>query len=265
MTPHKVCDCIIPPRRPDGWHPAVGTALSTAQLESVLNWFWMAIPVNSQGRTPRCESYSTSNVIEMLIRRYVGRDAIPVGMQVNPDPLFVGARARCSPSEALDDGGLPLGASLASAVALGLLPACTEIITIGLTPDAICAQLQSAPLVCGEIIHDGWWSPDRANGCIPWAGYPGQVGGHATALLAVDAADQSNPGICIQNSWLESDGTPWGRGGYGVVQFTDFLCNAIEAPKSVRVTPEWIDALAALVGDPAWRATWYTTQWDGPR
>lgn len=265
MTPHKVCDCIIPPRRLGGWHPAVGTALSTAPLESVLGWFWQAIPVNSQGQTPRCESYSTSNVIEMLIRRHVGRDAIPVGMQVNPDPLFIAGRAATAPTEGLDDGGLPLGTSLAQAVALGLLPASTEIITVELTAAAIVAQLQTAPLVCGEIIHDGWWTPSRANGCIPWNGYPGQVGGHATALLAVDAADPGNPGICIQNSWLESDGTPWGRGGYGVVQWTDFVCNAIEAPKSVRVTTEWISKLAALVADPAWRAKWYTAKWDGPR
>jgi hypothetical protein len=241
--------------------------LTTEGFKPVTKWFYRAIPAQSQGPYPRCESHATSNAVECLVREYCsdgddpggGFDAVPVGCQIDPNPLFADARAREYPYEPLDGGGLPLGASFRSAILLGLLPPSTQLVTVPLTPDALHQQLQVAPLVQGTIVHNGWADP-KPNGMIPFSGYPSMDGGHATLIMSVES-QAGGIFIPFQNQWVKAPGVPWGWNGYGILSWVDFALNTIQEPVSVAVTPAWIADLREWVRRPEWKAKWVTEKW----
>ncbi|HZE76375.1 MAG TPA: C1 family peptidase [Gemmatimonadales bacterium] len=81
-------------------------------------------------------------------------------------------------------------------------------------------------LYATAVVHSGW---DRvgSDGIIPWERR--QLGGHAFAIVGFEER-----GFWIQNSW----GTGWGRKGYGLVAYSDWLQNG---------TDVWVARLGAPV------------------
>ncbi len=72
-------------------------------------------------------------------------------------------------------------------------------------------------LFASVTIHKGWAMPDPETGRIEYQA--GTVGGHAFAIVGYN-----QDGFWIQNSW----GELWGRGGYGLVTYDDWLLNAMD-------------------------------------
>ena len=71
-------------------------------------------------------------------------------------------------------------------------------------------------LYATATVHDGW-DRVRANGAIEYVPETSMItGGHAFAIVAYD-----REGFWIQNSW----GKDWGRGGFGHVNYDDWLAH----------------------------------------
>lgn len=83
-------------------------------------------------------------------------------------------------------------------------------------------------LYATATVHDGW-STITAKGMIKWTGKQTVLGGHAFAIVAYDER-----GFWIQNSW----GTGWGRKGFGLISYDDWLLHA---------TDVWVARLGAPV------------------
>ena len=95
-------------------------------------------------------------------------------------------------------------------------------------------DLQAAILEVGAVYvsaftHDGWDlpvadpAPPAGHGDVPgiaFDGQPSQEGGHAFALVGFNER-----GFIVQNSW----GKDWGRGGFAVLTYGDWLANAMDA------------------------------------
>jgi len=77
-------------------------------------------------------------------------------------------------------------------------------------------------------VHDGW-EKVGSNGVIKYGPQSAITGGHAFAIVGYDAN-----GFWIQNSW----GRSWGRRGYALVSYDDWLANA---------TDVWVARLGAPV------------------
>lgn len=75
-------------------------------------------------------------------------------------------------------------------------------------------------------VHRGW-ERVHTDGSIPWD--PNALGGHAFAIVGYDAR-----GFWIQNSW----GTGWGKRGFALVSYQDWLANG---------TDVWVARLGAPV------------------
>lgn len=67
-------------------------------------------------------------------------------------------------------------------------------------------------------VHQGWDEPDRKTGLIEHV--DGIDGGHAFAIVGYD-----HRGFWIQNSW----GSGWGKGGFGLLTYEDWLENGMDA------------------------------------
>jgi hypothetical protein len=81
-------------------------------------------------------------------------------------------------------------------------------------------------LYATATVHEGW-DEVETDGVIPLR--ETVLGGHAFAIVAYDAR-----GFWIQNSW----GTDWGKGGFGLVSYDDWLANG---------TDVWVARLGAPV------------------
>jgi len=77
-------------------------------------------------------------------------------------------------------------------------------------------------------VHEGWDKVER-NGTIEYDSESKVTGGHAFAIVAYDKI-----GFWIQNSW----GRDWGRGGYGHINYDDWLAHG---------TDVWVARLGAPI------------------
>lgn len=89
------------------------------------------------------------------------------------------------------------------------------------------AMAEVGILYATGIVHNGWDNTDE-DGVIPFE-KQSTLGGHAFAIVAYDQR-----GFWIQNSW----GTSWGKGGYALITYDDWLANA---------TDVWVARLGAPV------------------
>lgn len=83
-------------------------------------------------------------------------------------------------------------------------------------------------LYATAAVHEAW-STITSGGVIKWTGKQRILGGHAFAIVAFDER-----GFWIQNSW----GTDWGRKGFGLISYDDWLLHA---------TDVWVARLGAPV------------------
>jgi hypothetical protein len=95
--------------------------------------------------------------------------------------------------------------------------------------DMQAAIYQVGAVYVSAFTHDGWNQLPRSRGkleghedlpSIPFNGRPSQSGGHSFALVGFNAL-----GFIVQNSW----GTGWGKGGFALLTYTDWLANSMDA------------------------------------
>ncbi len=95
--------------------------------------------------------------------------------------------------------------------------------------DLQAAILEVGAVYASAFTHDGWdvggkrGTPPAGHAdlpVIPFDGHPSADGGHAFALVGFNG-----DGFIVQNSW----GKTWGRGGFAVLSYADWLANAMDA------------------------------------
>ena len=205
-------------------------------------WFRWCIPTyNQQGDS--CVGHSWANWIECMLRRKIGLDAIPRGMQMDGQAIW--RRGRELFWEGKLNGGLFLDQGCLAAVDLGILSPSAKPVRVDRVISAQALQLVKTPLVVGNAIHAGWFDPSPENGCIDHAPRPDGTGYHAT--LRVGILYQGNCWYFAgQNSW----GSDWGWRGYflmttsedqeGAMNDSPWTC---EDPAGPIFGPKWKDHL----------------------
>ncbi|MEG1040905.1 MAG: C1 family peptidase [Pseudomonas sp.] len=114
-------------------------------------------------------------------------------------------------------------------------------------------DLQAAILNIGAVyvsasVHDGWEAlmhkratavPDSLDSLplIPPAKSPGSLGGHAFAIVGYD-----HRGFVVQNSW----GTRWGRSGFAVLPYEDWVIHGTDAWACALGVPQQLSDPRAL-------------------
>lgn len=89
------------------------------------------------------------------------------------------------------------------------------------------AMAEVGILYATGVVHKGWDNINTVDGVIPFLKQ--SLGGHAFAIVAYDQR-----GFWIQNSW----GKAWGKDGYALITYDDWLANA---------TDVWVARLGAPV------------------
>jgi hypothetical protein len=174
-------------------------------------WTRYAIPTYSQAY-PSCVGHATANWFEMMLRRHVGRDVLKPGEQLDGDAIWRKARTLFYPREKVESGGLLMDHGFKAALALGILPPGSGIMTVHMDVGMVSRMLRTEPVLQGTAVHKGWQSPNPANGQIPFD-LPHPQAGHATCIVEVLEQD-GEPYVLFQNSW----GASWGIGGYGLLR-----------------------------------------------
>jgi hypothetical protein len=103
--------------------------------------------------------------------------------------------------------------------------------------DLICmhsALTEVGVLYASSEVHEGW-NEVRPDGEIPLKDKI--IGGHAFAIVGYD-----EKGFWIQNSW----GRTWGKGGFGLIRYDDWLTNGSDI---------WVARLGVPVESQTWRGT----------
>ncbi|MBX7156449.1 MAG: C1 family peptidase [Bacteriodetes bacterium] len=80
-----------------------------------------------------------------------------------------------------------------------------------------CALTEVGILYATADVHTGWENVDKSKGIIPYQSSNAIVGGHAFAIVGY-----TREGFWIQNSW----GNTWGKNGYALISYDDWLKNA---------------------------------------
>lgn len=184
----------------------------TESVDESIGWEDFAVPtINQHG--PSCCGQAWANWLEMMLRRYIGRDALKTGEQI--DGYAIWKRAREIFYNGNLAGGLFLGQGFLAAMDLGLFPEGTILVDVEPSLEAIHEQLRISPMVQGHIVTDGWYEPNPQNGCLDHSKLPKPGdGGHATCLMGLDAGE-STDFIVSQNSW----GGDYGFYGYFTMEW----------------------------------------------
>ncbi|MBL7976657.1 MAG: C1 family peptidase, partial [Candidatus Kapabacteria bacterium] len=80
-----------------------------------------------------------------------------------------------------------------------------------------CALTEVGILYATSDVHIGWDNVDKKSGVIPYDASSPVIGGHAFAIVGY-----TKQGFWIQNSWADT----WGKGGYALITYDDWLKNA---------------------------------------
>lgn len=196
-----------------GFESGLGTraALRVVDYQLYQDWPWYAVP-SQQQYAPSCVAEASVNWLELMLRRYVGPDAIPDGYQLDAIPAYHDAREHDWPGEPLDGGGLYLHQAFAAMERLGYVPPGAPLLRIS-TWEGAALQLHKTPLLQANQVSDGWASPNPATGEIgaKWTPLPWD-GGHATLCINLLRQD-TKMYVLFQNSW----GNGWGYHGLGML------------------------------------------------
>lgn len=183
------------------------SAMTPEDVPPPFGWQNWAVPtINQNG--PSCCGQAWANWMEMMVRRYIGMDALKEGEEI--DGYAIWKRAREMFYNGSLAGGLSLNEGFEAMLDMGILPPGSMLVDIAPLTDAICLALQETPLVQGHIVHSGWYDPNPENGCIDHTGHPGPGdGGHATCLIG-HTIQKGRIYFVSQNSW----GKDYGMAGY---------------------------------------------------
>lgn len=192
--------------------PSVPAASATAisEIPTPIGWFDACVPtINQHG--PSCCGQAWANWMECMVRRYVGRDAIPRGYQIDGYAIWAYGRQRYWNGDM--SGGLYLWQGFHAGLDMGVIPPYSALAHIPDDPFAVRRALDLSPLVQGHIVGQQWADASPVNGCVDHSEYPSQQDqGHAT--LRIGLVIQANTVYYpLLNSWGES----WGWNGIGLM------------------------------------------------
>lgn len=192
-----------PERRP--------VTLGDAPVEPYSAWTRHAVPTYNQ-KHPSCVGHATANWLEMMLRKHLGRDVLAKGEQIDGDAIWAQGRRMFYPREKVEAGGLLMDHGFRAAIALGILPPDSGVMSVHMGVGFISRMLRDQPVLQGTAVHRGWERPNAQNGQIPFE-LPDPHAGHATCIVGV-LEQKGEPYILFQNSW----GREWGMGGYGLLR-----------------------------------------------
>jgi len=184
------------------------SAAADARLADIreVTWFRWCIPTYNQVGDS-CVGHSWANWIECMLRRKIGMNSVPKGLQIDGHAIWKRGREMFWGGKL--NGGLYLDQGCKAAVDLGILSPTAVPKRIDRIASAQALQLVDTPLVVGHGVHAGWYNPSPENGCIDHAPRPDGSGYHAT--LRVGILYQGDYWYYAgQNSW----GPDWGWRGY---------------------------------------------------
>lgn len=204
--------------------------MSTAPAQA-FEWYDYAIPTYAQ-QYDSCVGHATANWIELMVRRFVGRDAIPDGMQLDGDAIWKRGR-QLFYDGSLNDG-LLMPHGFGAAIEMGVLPEKSKVVTLRADLNAVAAALLDTPVLQGTSVHAGWETPSRENGSIPIL-LNDPTAGHATCIIAQAAQDAAR-GLVFQNSWGD-----WGRHGYGLLREDQWEDALLDYPVTCALPEGWTD------------------------
>lgn len=173
-----------------------------------------------------------------MLRRYVGRDVLAPGEQLDGDAIWRKGRQLYWADEDGNvsyDHGLLLDQGFKAAIELGILPPETRVKRCIGGWARIADQLTHAPLVQAHNVHRGWFKADPSNGQID-EGYEALdgEGGHATML--VELLEQGGTYYALsQNSWGES----YGYGGYYLMSTEHWVEIQLDDPMFASLPSGW--------------------------
>lgn len=211
---------------------------------AVTRWDGLVCPVNDQGQTGMCETFSFLQQLKMAMR-WLYRDETDVlfapDMTLDPRPVHREARARFFPEAPYSPvEGLPLGGSATVSKDMGLVSPGTDSEPVQLTiGDMASALLGDSPLQGGFTVHDGF-DPRNMNpvtGEIAMYRRAPPINGHAMVIFGMYVGLHGEQGLRGANSW---DPSTWGW--YGLWQMTKALFDvtAIDRPRKLVIRdPEW--------------------------
>ena len=209
-------------RRPLGAAPLSARVPIAASVPAHLNdWYCYLVPTYSQ-KFQSCVGHGWANWLECIVRRYIGREAIPFGMQLDGDQIWRYARNAWWKGDM--NGGIYVTQGIQAMLALGWLPSDATQREVPSAFDAWNEALAETPLVQGHRVTDDWISPSKENGCLTaMYGQTEMTGGHCT--LGVAAAWQDDqPYRALLNSW----GSAWGYHGIGLMTDGMWLETALD-------------------------------------
>jgi hypothetical protein len=203
-----------------------------APIVRAFEWYDFAVPTYNQ-EYPSCVGHATANWIELMLRRFVGKDVLAAGEQVDGDAIW--RRGREMFWNGTLDGGLLMDQGFAAAIDLGILPAKSQVLKVAANLGVVSQQLAKTPVLQGTAVHRGWSDPDPESGEISFD-LPNPNAGHATCIVAlVDQKGGNQIGSAFQNSW----GKDWGRFGYGILREDQWLQCLLDDPVTCLLPDGW--------------------------
>lgn len=208
------------------------------------------VPILDQGQEGACTGFGLATVVHYLLRR---RAVVPEHTRVSARMLYEMARRydewpgeQYSGSSARGamkgwhkhgvcaDAAWPYDANRPDSLLSNERAADAAVRPLGAYARVNHRDLVAMHAALAEVgilyatagVHEGWEQVGQ-DGVVPHL--PRMLGGHAFALVGYD-----HRGFWIQNSW----GPGWGRGGFGLVTYDDWLANAADV---------WVARLAAPV------------------
>lgn len=195
------------------------------------NWDHYYIPTYNQS-WPSCVGEASANWLEMMIRRYVGRDAIPFNHQIFGEAIW--RRARDMFWGGTYDDGLFLDQGFLAMIDMGMVPHGSFVVRVAPTNYAISVALDKTPLLQAHNVFDGWFYP-KPNGQVNEGGVVKNFsGGHATCLF--EQLWQNGAGYKMtQNSW----GKDYGYNGSFIMSDVTWAKTLLDGPIYLQLPEGW--------------------------
>lgn len=144
-------------------------------------WNW-AHPVCDQGQDPSCVGRAYAAWLRLMLVRYL---RVEFHENEHLDGRAIWAKGREMYAEGDLSDGLQLDEGFMAMRELGMIPQTAYLGEVEPSWPAIAAQLTKTPMITGNVVHEGWFEPDGATGCIDHRPAPtARDGGHATCITA---------------------------------------------------------------------------------
>jgi hypothetical protein len=231
-------------RRPCAAQPLSAiTPVATTRPDRLNDWYGYVVPTYAQ-RYDDCVGHAWANWLECIVRRHVGLEAIPRGMQLDGNLLW--SYARRAWWNGVMQGGIYIPQGWQAMINLGWIPGDSILVDVPADFESYNQVLFMTPVVQGHQVSEPWIDADRENGyilrpAIPAAG----MGGHCT--LGIAAAWQDGPFRPLLNSW----GPDWGFHGIGLLDDRQWIETALDDGGYTCHIPGGMQRLAVFDG---WRS-----------